>query len=69
VPGPGWLVVNAIPRAAIHLDGSALGETPIVRHPVASGRHRVAARFGDGREQERSVHVDGGEVYLMFDGR
>jgi hypothetical protein len=62
-------VVNAIPRAAIRLDGASLGETPIVRHPVAPGRHHVAARFQDGREQERTVHVSGDEVYLMFDGR
>lgn len=69
VPGPGWLVVNAIPRAAISIDGALLGETPIVRHPVAAGRHRVLARFGDGREQEQTVQISGAEVYLMFDGR
>jgi hypothetical protein len=62
-------VVNAIPRAVISLDGALLGETPIVRHPVAAGTHRVAARFGDGRREERTVQAAGGEIYLMFDGR
>jgi hypothetical protein len=69
VPGPGWLVVNSIPRATIALDGAPLGPTPIVRHPVAGGHHRVSARFGDGRQEERTVQVSGAEVYLMFDGR
>jgi hypothetical protein len=65
----GWLIVNAIPRAWIDLDGAALGETPIVRRPVPGGPHRVRARFESGREQERSIRVAGREVYLMFDGR
>ena len=54
-PAPGWLVVNAIPRAWIAVDGAALGETPIVRHPVSGGTHRVSARFEDGRQDERRV--------------
>jgi len=66
---PGFLVVNAIPRAWISLDGAVLGETPIVRHPVAGGAHRVSARFEDGREEERGIEIAGGELYLMFDGR
>jgi hypothetical protein len=66
---PGFLVVNAIPRAWISLDGAVLGETPIVRHPVAGGAHRVSARFEDGREEERRIEIAGGELYLMFDGR
>jgi len=68
-PGSGWLVVNAIPRAAIVVDGSAVGETPIVRHPVGGGRHKVTARFADGRHDDRVIDVRGGELYLMFDGR
>jgi hypothetical protein len=65
----GWLVVNAIPRARIAVDGAAIGETPIVRHPIAGGRHRVSAIFDDGREDARTVEVTGRELYLMFDGR
>jgi hypothetical protein len=65
----GWLVVNAIPRARISLDGASLGETPIVRHPVSGGSHRVSAQFEDGRSDERRVEISGGELYLMFDGR
>jgi hypothetical protein len=62
-------VVNAIPRARIHLDGAAIGTTPIVRHPVKAGEHRVVARFEDGTADERTIRVAGDELYLMFDGR
>jgi hypothetical protein len=65
----GWLVVNAIPRAWIAVDGAPVGETPIVRHPVSGGPHRVSARFEDGRSAERHVQVVDRELYLMFDGR
>jgi len=65
----GWLVVNAIPRARIAVDGAAIGETPIVRHPISGGQHRVSARFDDGREDTRTVEVAGREHYLLFDGR
>jgi hypothetical protein len=61
--------VNAIPRAWIAVDGAAVGETPIVRHPVSGGSHLVSARFEDGREDRRRVEIAGGELYLMFDGR
>jgi hypothetical protein len=68
-PADGWLVVNSIPRAEIHLDGAVIGQTPIVRHRVSAGSHRVIARFGDGSADERTIRVAGGELYLMFDGR
>src|SRR5262249_25120921 len=68
-PARGFLVVNSIPRAAIVVDGSAVGGPPSVRHRIASGRHRVTARFGDGRHDDRVIDVSAGEVYLMFDGR
>jgi hypothetical protein len=68
-PADGWLVVNAIPRAEIHVDGAAIGQTPIVRHRLAAGSHRVTARFRDGKADERNIQVAGGELYLMFDGR
>jgi hypothetical protein len=68
-PADGWLVVNAIPRAEIHLDGAVIGATPIVRHRVAGGSHRVIARFDDGTADERTIQMAGGELYLMFDGR
>lgn len=68
-PAAGWLVVNAIPRALIIVDGNAIGPTPIVRHPLGAGRHRIGARFDDGSADERTIQTAGGEHYLMFDGR
>lgn len=68
-PADGWLVVNAIPRAQITVDGAEIGQTPIVRHPISGGSHRVSARFEDGREDARTVEIAGRELYLLFDGR
>jgi len=68
-PADGWLVVNAIPRAQITVDGAEIGQTPIVRHRVSGGRHHVSARFEDGREDARTVEIAGRELYLLFDGR
>jgi hypothetical protein len=61
--------VNAIPRAQITVDGAEIGQTPIVRHPISGGSHRVSARFEDGREDARTVEIAGRELYLLFDGR
>ncbi|HVH07080.1 MAG TPA: PEGA domain-containing protein [Myxococcota bacterium] len=61
--------MNSIPRAQIHVDGASIGSTPIVRHRVAAGEHRVTARFDDGKSDERTIRVGTDELYLMFDGR
>ncbi|HEX2485298.1 MAG TPA: hypothetical protein VHQ66_08360, partial [Myxococcota bacterium] len=63
-PAGGYLFVNAIPRARITIDGVPAGPTPLVRHPLARGRHRIVAEFADGRVEERIIEAVGAETYL-----
>jgi hypothetical protein len=58
--------VNAVPAARIEIDGRDAGPTPIVGLPIAPGTRRFVARFADGRRLERSVDVEGSEVYVLF---
>jgi len=67
-PAGGYLFVNAMPRARIRVDGVAVGETPLVRVPLARGRHDVVAEFPDGRREERSIEASGAETYVVFGG-
>jgi hypothetical protein len=67
-PPGGYLFVNALPRARITVDGAPAGVTPVVRFPLARGRHRVVADFGDGRSEERTIEALGAETYVVFGG-
>jgi len=58
--------VNAVPSAQIEIDGREVGRTPIVGLPVPPGERRFAARFADGRRVERTIRVEGSEVYVLF---
>jgi type II secretory pathway predicted ATPase ExeA len=58
--------VNAVPAARIEIDGRDVGSTPIVGLPIAPGTRRFAARFDDGRRVERTIQVEGTEVYVLF---
>jgi hypothetical protein len=58
--------VNSVPPARIEIDGRDVGPTPIAGLPVPAGTRRIAALFPDGRRLERSVEVEGAEVYVLF---
>jgi hypothetical protein len=60
------LSVNARPWAAISLDGTPVGETPLGELRVTPGPHVVSAKLPDGRVVERSVEARAGDVYLVF---
>ncbi|MBK7861466.1 MAG: protein kinase [Archangiaceae bacterium] len=56
-----WLTVDAKPSwAMVTLDGRALGETPLVRVPVAPGKARLVATRPDGSKQERALTLQPG---------
>ena len=59
--GTGYLSVVALPWAEVLLDGRSLGETPILRHRVTSGRHVVVLRNTPrGSEVRRVVTITAG---------
>jgi type II secretory pathway predicted ATPase ExeA len=58
--------VNAVPPARIEIDGRDVGPTPIAGLLVPAGTRRIAALFPDGRRIERSIEVEGAEVYVLF---
>ena len=60
------LSVNARPWAAISLDGTAVGETPLGELRVSPGAHVVSAKLPDGRVVERTVETHAGDVYVVF---
>jgi hypothetical protein len=56
---PGW--------ARVYLNQKYLGETPIFRHPVPAGTHRVEVVAPDGRRQRRTLEVkSGAEARVTF---
>jgi hypothetical protein len=58
----GFLSVNANPWCAVHVDGKAMGNTPLVRVKVKAGHHTVLLENRDmGHRRKRSVHVRPGE--------
>jgi type II secretory pathway predicted ATPase ExeA len=60
------LSVNARPWAAISLDGTPVGETPLGELRVTPGPHVVSAKLPDGRVVERAVEARAGDVYVVF---
>lgn len=60
------LSVNARPWAAISLDGTPVGETPLGELRITPGAHLVSAKLPDGRVVERSVEARAGDVYVVF---
>ncbi len=61
-PKPGTLSIDSTPYARIYLDGKLLDLTPILRRPIASGRHRLRAVLVDGRSKDLTVDVPPGRA-------
>jgi hypothetical protein len=58
----GYLSVNSNPWCAVHVDGKAMGNTPLVRVKVKAGHHTVLMENRDqGKRRKRSFHVRPGE--------
>ncbi len=58
--GQGWISIESTPYATVWVDGRRAGVTPLIRHPVSGGPHRVRAVLPDGREQRFPMQVRAG---------
>lgn len=60
---PAFLSVNSTPWGAVEVDGHIVAqETPLLRHAIVPGRHRVVVVFGDGsRSKTRRIHLKSGQ--------
>ena len=66
--GSGTLTVNSYPWAEVHLDGSRIGNTPVLERTLSAGDHIVRLVFtvagADGSIPvaiEKQIQVDDGE--------
>ena len=58
----GFLSINTNPWCAVHVDGKAMGNTPLVRVKLKAGHHTVLMENRDqGKRRKRSIHVRPGE--------
>jgi hypothetical protein len=62
VIGTGFLLVNTVPWLAVSIDGRPVGNTPLVRVPLAHGRHVVVLRTAAGSQETRLVEIRSGET-------
>jgi hypothetical protein len=58
--GTGHLSVDSSPFAVLWIDGKKVGTTPLLRHALPEGTHRVRARTEDGRTRRLRVRVRAG---------
>ena len=56
-PKPGTISIDSNPYARIYVDGKLLDLTPILRRPLAAGRHKIRAVLVDGRSQSLTIEV------------
>jgi hypothetical protein len=64
----GWLTVNAQPWAYVTIDGKRLASpTPVLRHPLKSGRHQVHLSSPSlGADEVRIIEVHPGRTTTLF---
>ena len=68
----GFLMCNAVPRgggamwAKVHVDGTYVGNTPLLKHPLAVGDHNIKLISQDGRTFNQSVTVREGETTRLI---
>lgn len=58
---PGYFSITSTPYATIYIDGSRVDDTPLIKHPLSPGRHRVRAVIEDGRQKTFSVDIRSGK--------
>jgi len=60
---PGFITIDSAPvYAVIFIDGKKIGETPLVRIPVAPGKHTVKAVSAQGASRTLSITIQSGKV-------
>ncbi len=58
---PGLFSIDSQPYATIFIDGHRLGVTPIYKHSLSAGRHRLRAVLSDGRAKDQTVDIPAGK--------
>ena len=58
---PGLFSIESSPYATIFVDGHKLGITPILKHALPAGHHRIRAVLQDGRSKELGLDVPAGK--------
>ena len=63
----GYLMINTSPWSRVYLDGRDIGNTPIVRHRVAAGRHTLELRPRGKLEDavRRTIVVEAGQTHRL----
>jgi eukaryotic-like serine/threonine-protein kinase len=62
---PGYVSLDASPFATLHIDGKAVGTTPLLRHALAEGVHAVDATTQDGRRKRLRIRVRAGKLTVQ----
>jgi|GEM_PF-2651951 len=57
-----YLTIDATPYATVFVDGKRIGDTPLVRVAIPSGRRRVRAVTADGTSKTFSIEVGAGDT-------
>jgi hypothetical protein len=61
----GYLTINAVPYGTVSIDGVVVGDTPVVRHEVPPGEHRIQiSREGFRTDSTLATVTAGNEVRL-----
>ena len=58
----GQVSIDASPFATLSIDGKQVGTTPLLRHPLPEGLHRVVATTADGRTRRFRIRVRAGKL-------
>lgn len=61
-PKAGFVSIDSTPFATIFVDDKRLGITPLVKKPLAAGKHRIRAVLKDGRTKELTVDIPAGKL-------
>jgi serine/threonine-protein kinase len=56
-PASGWYAIDSAPYATIFVDDQKIGDTPLDRVSLPTGKHRVRAVLADGRERTFAIQI------------
>ncbi len=57
---PGYLTINAFPYAVVEIDGTRIKTTPLIRHKLAPGPHKVTLTTEDGKTKTLDIDIQSG---------
>ncbi len=60
VEEPGYFTVDAHPYATVYIDSERAGDTPLIRHALSGGKHRVKLVSSDGSTKRFIIRIEPG---------